>query len=139
MTERAQRAGGGLAGSQASVGLCTAWALVNRSCDNGNTRAAHPYTHSLCVSKGTKPHVLCRMPCIALRQHCLWLSVHTGECQFVVFRARRARRALLFGRHPSLGFVVLLLLAGFSPSGERPSFPAVHRQVLVWLFQDVML
>ena len=29
--------------------------------------------------------------------------------------------------------------AGFSPSGERPSFPAVHRQVLVWLFQDVVL
>ena len=30
-------------------------------------------------------------------------------------------------------------LAGFSPSGERPSFPAVHRQVLLWLFQDVVL
>jgi hypothetical protein len=29
--------------------------------------------------------------------------------------------------------------AGFSPSGERPSFPAVHRQVLLWLFQDVVL
>jgi SRSO17 transposase len=28
---------------------------------------------------------------------------------------------------------------GFSPSGERPSFPAVHRQVLLWLFQDVVL
>jgi hypothetical protein len=27
----------------------------------------------------------------------------------------------------------------FPPSGERPSFPAVHRQVLVWLFQDVVL
>ena len=30
-------------------------------------------------------------------------------------------------------------LAGFSPSGARPSLPAVHRQVLVWLFQDVVL
>src|SRR5262249_42029965 len=30
-------------------------------------------------------------------------------------------------------------LAGFSPSGERPSFPAIHRQVLLWLFQDVVL
>jgi hypothetical protein len=30
--------------------------------------------------------------------------------------------------------------AGFPPpSGDRPSFPAVHRQVLVWLFQDVVL
>src|SRR5262249_40270040 len=29
--------------------------------------------------------------------------------------------------------------AGFSPSGERLSFPAVHRQVLVWLFQEVVL
>jgi SRSO17 transposase len=29
--------------------------------------------------------------------------------------------------------------AGFSPSGARPSFPAIHRQVLVWLFQDVVL
>jgi hypothetical protein len=28
--------------------------------------------------------------------------------------------------------------AGFSPSGERPSFPAARRQVLVWLFQDVV-
>ena len=27
----------------------------------------------------------------------------------------------------------------FPPSGERPSFPAVHRQVLLWLFQDVVL
>jgi hypothetical protein len=30
----------------------------------------------------------------------------------MVFQARRARRALLFGRHPPLRFVVLLLLAG---------------------------
>jgi len=29
--------------------------------------------------------------------------------------------------------------AGVSPSGERPSFLAVRRQVLVWLFQDVVL
>lgn len=29
--------------------------------------------------------------------------------------------------------------AGFPPCGERPSFPAVHRQVLLWLFQDVVL
>jgi SRSO17 transposase len=29
--------------------------------------------------------------------------------------------------------------AGFSPSGERPSFPTVHRQVLLWLFQDIVL
>jgi hypothetical protein len=29
--------------------------------------------------------------------------------------------------------------ADFSPSAERPSFPAVHRQVLLWLFQDVVL
>jgi hypothetical protein len=29
--------------------------------------------------------------------------------------------------------------AGFPPSGERPSFPAVHRQVLMGLFQDVVL
>jgi SRSO17 transposase len=29
--------------------------------------------------------------------------------------------------------------AGFSPSGVRPSFPAIHRQMLVWLFQDVVL
>ena len=28
---------------------------------------------------------------------------------------------------------------GFPPSGERPSLPAVHRQVLLWLFQDVVL
>src|SRR5262249_62152200 len=27
----------------------------------------------------------------------------------------------------------------FPFSGERLSFPAVHRQVLVWLFQDVVL
>ena len=27
----------------------------------------------------------------------------------------------------------------FPPSGERPSLPAVHRQVLLWLFQDVVL
>jgi hypothetical protein len=27
----------------------------------------------------------------------------------------------------------------FPASGERPSFPAVHRQVLLWLFQDVVL
>src|SRR5205085_6163273 len=27
----------------------------------------------------------------------------------------------------------------FPPSAERPSFPAVHRQVLLWLFQDVVL
>src|SRR5215470_16355490 len=30
-------------------------------------------------------------------------------------------------------------LAGFPPAGERRSFPAVHRQVLLWLFQDVVL
>jgi SRSO17 transposase len=29
--------------------------------------------------------------------------------------------------------------AGFFPSKTRPSFPAVHRQVLVWLFQEVVL
>jgi SRSO17 transposase len=28
--------------------------------------------------------------------------------------------------------------AGFSPSGERPSLPAIHRQGLLWLFQDVV-
>jgi hypothetical protein len=30
-------------------------------------------------------------------------------------------------------------LAGFPSSGERPSLPSVHRQGLVWLFQDGVL
>jgi SRSO17 transposase len=30
-------------------------------------------------------------------------------------------------------------LVGLSPSGERLSFPAVHRQVLLWHFPDVVL
>jgi hypothetical protein len=41
--------------------------------------------------------------------------------------------------HP-LNLQQLLILSFMRmPSGARPSFPAVHRQVLVWLFQDVVL
>jgi hypothetical protein len=45
--------------------------------------------------------------------------------------ARRAFWRASAGRPP--------LRRAFPPSGARPSFPAVHRQVLVWLFQDVVL
>ena len=51
-------------------------------------------------------------------------------------------------RHRALGMLASSFLArqrwtpadpaGFSPAGERPSSPAVHRPVLVWLFQDVV-
>ena len=69
-----------------------------------------------------------------------------GECGLAHDQGRRWD-----GLHRHLALVMLVYsflarqrwtpapLAGFSPSGERPSFPAVHRQVLVWLFQYVVL
>jgi SRSO17 transposase len=69
-----------------------------------------------------------------------------GECGLDHYQGRRWD-----GRHRYLALVMLAYSflarqrwtpvdpAGFSPSGERPSFPAVHRQVLLWLFQDVVL
>src|SRR2546423_14159773 len=86
--------------------------LVTRSCERGKARTAHPSTHSLCRPQGTKPPVPCSLPCLALCRRSVGLSPHTGEFQLMVFQAWRARRALLFGRHPPLCFVVLLLLAG---------------------------
>src|SRR4029453_5136181 len=97
---------------EASWRLCMACVLVTRSCERGKARAAHPSTHSLCRPQGTKPPVPGSLPCLALCRRSVGLSPHTGEFQLMVFQARRARRALRFGRHPPLRFVVLLLLAG---------------------------
>jgi len=69
-----------------------------------------------------------------------------GECGLDHYQGRRWD-----GVHRHLALVMLAYSflarqrwtpanpAGFSPSAERPSFPAVHRQVLLWLFQDVVL
>jgi SRSO17 transposase len=70
-----------------------------------------------------------------------------GECGLDHYQGRRWD-----GVHRHLALVMLAYsflarqrwmpadLAGFSPLWRvRPSFPAVHRQVLVWLFQDVVL
>src|SRR5262249_33959071 len=92
--------------------LCTACVLATRSCERGKARAAPPSPHSLCRPQGTKPLVPCSRPCLALCRRSVWLSPHTGKFQLMVCQARRARRALLFGRPPPLRFVVLLLLAG---------------------------
>ena len=140
MTRRSQLSPGWLArvgGLMAPLhGLCPRHSVVRTR----KARAAHLSTHSLCKPQATKPPVPCSLPCLALCQRSVGLWPHTGEFQLMVFQARRARRALLFGRHPPLRFVVLLLLAGvpfpvferllviFSPSSASlPWFmPRVH-------------
>jgi SRSO17 transposase len=69
-----------------------------------------------------------------------------GECGLDHYQGRRwdGRH-----RHPALVMLVYSFLArqrwmpanaaGFPPSGERPSLPVAHRQMLLWLFHDVVL